>query len=180
MQNLEKYNNSDYKPGNTFVRVSWYFLSLFFFESKLPWPYFLKKFFLKLYGAKVGKKFIIKPKVKIKYPWKLRCGDNVWIGEDCWIDNLSNVIIEDNVCISQGALLICGNHDYKKETFNLITNEIIIEKGVWICAKAVVSAGVTCREGSILTIGSVATKDIKKNAIYKGNPAQYVKERRIK
>jgi putative colanic acid biosynthesis acetyltransferase WcaF len=36
-----------------------------------------------------------------------------------WIDNLDDVSIADNVCISQGALLLSGNHNYKKQIFDL-------------------------------------------------------------
>ena len=72
-------------------------------------------------------------------PWKLKVGNNVWIGEDVWIDNLELVDISDNVCISQGAMLLCGNHDFTSSTFDLIVKPIVLEDGVWIGAKSIVS-----------------------------------------
>ena len=66
-----------------------------------------------MFGAKIGKGVIIRPGVSVKYPWKLQIGDNTWIGENVWIDNLSNIIIGKNVCVSQGAMLLSGNHNYK-------------------------------------------------------------------
>ena len=72
---------------------------------------------------KVGRSVIIKPRVRIKYPWFLQIGDNSWIGEDVWIDNLDSVIIKENVCISQGAMLMSGSHNYKSEKFDLITKK---------------------------------------------------------
>jgi len=128
----------------------------------------------------VGQGVLIKPSVNIKYPWLLEIGNNVWIGEGVWIDNLAKVTIGDNVCISQGAMLLCGNHDYKKSTFDLIIGEILLEEGVWIGAKTVVCPGVTCKPHSILTVGSVASKDLEPYSIYKGNPAVFVKNREIK
>ena len=86
--------------------------------------YGFRRFLLRLFGAKIGKKVIIRPSVKVTYPWKLSIGDYSWIGEDVWIDNLEQVIIGSNVCISQGAMLLCGNHNYKKVTFDLIIGEI--------------------------------------------------------
>ena len=50
-----------------------------------------KRFLLRLFGAKIGKGVVIKPCVNIKYPWKLRIGNYVWIGENVWIDNLDTV-----------------------------------------------------------------------------------------
>ena len=88
-----------------------------------------------------------------------------------WIDNLDQVSIGNHVCISQGAMLLCGNHDYKKATFDLITGPIVLENGVWIGAKASVAPGVTCASHSVLTMGSIATKDLAAWQIYQGVPA---------
>ena len=139
----------------------------------------VKIFWLRLFGAKVGNGVVIKPSVNIKYPWNLQLGKNVWIGEKVWIDNLSKVLIKDNVCISQGAFLLCGNHNYKKETFDLVVEEILLEEGVWIGAKSVVCPGITCKSHSILTVGSVATKDLEPYSIYQGNPAIKIRDRML-
>ncbi len=175
---LSKFDNSGYKPGgNKTKRILWYYTNLFFFQS----PFFplssLKVFLLKLFGAKVGKGVNIKPSVNIKYPWRLKIGNHVWIGEKVWIDNLANVEIGDNSCISQGALLLCGNHNFKKETFDLITGEIILKEGVWIGAKSIVTPGITCNSHSILTVNSTATKNLEEYTIYQGNPATEIRKR---
>lgn len=178
--NLSKFNNNWYNPGkNFFVRTLWYITNIIFLKNSFNTLNFTKILFLKIFGAKIGKGVIIKPSVNIKYPWRLKIGNNVWIGENAWIDNLADVIIGDNVCISQGALLLCGNHNYKKSTFDLMIANIVIENGVWIGAKAIVNGGVTCRSHSILTLGSIATKNLQAYKIYKGNPAQIIKERKI-
>jgi len=96
-----------------------------------------------------------------------------------WIDNLAKVEIGDNVCISQGAYLLTGNHNYKEETFDLIVKEIIIEDGVWIGAKSIVCPGVRLKTHSILTVGSVLTSDAEEYTIYQGNPAKSIRKRII-
>jgi putative colanic acid biosynthesis acetyltransferase WcaF len=176
---LSKFDNNWYKPGNPVKRFLWYLKNISLLKSSLPWPNALKIFTLKFYGAKIGKGVIIKPCVNIKYPWFLEIGDNVWIGEEVWIDNLGKVKIGNNVCLSQGAMLMCGNHNYKKESFDLIVGDITLEDGVWVGAKSVVCPGVTMKSHSILTAGSILTKDTEEFGIYQGNPAVMVKQRRI-
>ena len=177
--NLSSFDNSWYKPGNSIKRIIWYFKNLFLFKSSIPWPNGLKILTLRFFGAKVGKGVVIKPCVNIKYPWFLEIGDNVWIGEEAWIDNLGKVKIGNNVCISQGAMLLCGNHNYKKSSFDLIVGDITLEDGVWIGAKAVVCPGVKMKSHSVLTAGSILTKDAEEYTIYQGNPAVAVRKREI-
>lgn len=176
---LSKYDNTWYYPGNKVVCILWYFVNVVFFVSHIIPLSGLKVWLLKLFGAKVGRSVVIKPGVNIKYPWKLVIGDFSWIGEDVWIDNLEKVIIGSNVCISQGAMLLCGNHNYKKSTFDLIVGEIVLEEGAWVGAKSVVCPGVTLKSHAILAAGSVAAKTLDAYAIYQGNPAIKIRERKI-
>lgn len=139
----------------------------------------MKVFLLRLFGAKIGENVVIKPKVNIKYPWKLSVGNHCWIGESVWIDNLAQVSIENHVCISQGAFLICGNHNYKISSFDLMVAPIVLKEGSWVGAKSIVGPGVTLHGHSILSLGSVASSDLEAFAIYRGNPAVKIKERTI-
>jgi putative colanic acid biosynthesis acetyltransferase WcaF len=175
---LSKFNNAWYQPGNGIKRGIWYFTSLVFFESGFPFNG-IKIFILKLFGTTLGHAVVIKPHVRIKYPWKLTIGSNCWIGEEVWIDNLAEVKISDNCCLSQGAMLLCGNHNYSKSTFDLMVKEIILEDGVWIGAKSVVCPGVLCKSHAVLSVGSIATSDLDAYSIYQGNPATKVKERTL-
>ena len=176
---LNTFNNNFYKPGSPLKILLWHFTSLLVFNSGLfPFKFF-KSSILRLFGASIGKKVVIKPYVNIKYPWFLKIGDYSWIGENVWIDNLAFVNIGENVVLSQGAYLLTGNHDYSKSTFDLKVNGIILEQGVWIGAKSVVCPGLICKDHSILTVGSVATKNMDAYGIYQGNPAIKVKDRVI-
>jgi len=179
--NLKTYTNSGYRPGaNALIRTIWYFINILFFINPLNPFNFSKRLLLRLFGAKVGKGVVIKPSVNIKYPWRLSIGDYTWIGEKVWIDNLDEVVIGSNVCISQGAMLLTGNHNYKKTSFDLITKPINLEDGAWLGAKAVVCPGVTVGSHALLTVGSIATGDLDKYSIYQGNPAIKIRERVIK
>lgn len=175
-----KFNNDWYDVGRSkMIIILWYFVNILFLINPLNPVSLLKIFLLRLFGAKIGKGVLIKPNVSIKYPWKLTIGNYSWIGENVWIDNLGEVIIGENVCISQGAMLLCGNHNYKKSTFDLMVGNIVLEDGVWIGAHSIVCPGITCKSHSILSVNSVATKDLAAYTIYQGNPAQKVRQRII-
>lgn len=181
---LANFNNDwywkNYNTKGTAVRFFWYFTNLLFFKSTIPFPIKLKIFILQLFGAKIGEGCVIKPGVNIKFPWFLEIGDHVWIGENVWIDNLDQIKIGNNCCISQGALLLSGNHDYKSINFDLKIGPIILEEGVWIGAKAIVTQNVTCGKYSILSVASVTSTHLKAFGIYKGNPATFIRNREIK
>ena len=178
--NLSKYDNSWFSIKTGRMKATfWYCINVCFLSSH--WNPFsdLRVCLLRLFGAKIGKGVVIKPGVNIKYPWNLSIGNYSWIGENVWIDNLVQVSIGSNVCISQGAMLLCGNHNYKKTTFDLMVSPIIIEDGAWVGAQSIVCPGVNMHTHSVLTVGSVASRNLYSYSIYRGNPAIKVADRII-
>ena len=179
VQLRKSFNKKNFNAGASSLKILlWYFTSMFFFRSGLiPFSSILVAI-LRLYGAKIGKDVRIKPYVHIYYPWKLTMDDHSWLAE-CRIENLAPVTIGKNVCVSQKAMLLTGNHDYKTPDFDLITKPIVLEDGVWIGANAVVCPGITAKSHAVLTVGSIATRDLEAYSIYQGNPAVKVKDRVI-
>lgn len=177
---LSTYDNHPFHPGgNAFKRILWYYLNALFLKtSLLPLDGF-KIFLLRAFGAKIGENVTLKPGVNVKYPWHLTIGHNTWVGENVWIDCLVPINIGNNVCLSQGAVLLTGSHNYKKTTFDLITKIIVLEDGVWIGALAIVTPGITVATHSVLNSGSVATKNMEAYSVYQGNPAVKIRERII-
>ena len=178
---LNTFNGTNFNKGAGFIKiVFWYFINSL--VVKPSWNPFMgiKIALLRAFGAHIGKGLIIKNNVCIKFPWKLTIDDNVWLGEQVWIDNLDYVKIGNNVCISQGALLLTGNHDYTSTSFNYRNAPISIEDGVWIGAKSVVCPGVTVKSHAVLSVGSIATKDMDAYKVYQGNPAVAIRNRIIK
>lgn len=177
---LEGYKAEGYHPGkNRFVQFLWYFTNVIFFINPLNPISSLKVFLLKIFGAKLGKGVVIKPGVNIKYPWRLTIGSYSWIGEKVWIDNLGDVSIGKHACISQGALLLTGNHNYKRSDFKLIVRNIILEDGVWIGAKSIVAPGTICKSHTVLRANSLVKGTTETYSIYGGNPAVKLKDREI-
>lgn len=178
---LADFDGSDFDKGAGRVKIMlWYFINAIFVRPSIN-PFMKPKIaLLRLFGAKIGKGLVIKNNVVIKSPWNLTIGDNCWLGEGCWIDNLDKVTIGNNVCISQGAMLLTGNHDYTVSSMPYRNAPIVIEDGAWIGAKTVVCPGVTVHSDAILTVGSVATKDMAASGVYQGNPAVAVRERKVR
>ena len=151
------------KGAGLFKQVLWYVVNALLVRSSLNPFVFVKVFLLRMFGAQVGKGVIIKNEVRIKAPWNLKIGDNCWIGENVWIDNLDKVFIGNDVCISQGAMLLTGNHDYTLSDMPYRN-----------------APGVTIYRYAILAVGSVATKDLEESGIYQGNPAVKIRTRVIR
>jgi putative colanic acid biosynthesis acetyltransferase WcaF len=178
---LSTFQNRDFSHGKSLLtRMLWILCSSLFFETVIPYTNAWKSSILRLFGAKIGKGVVLKPSVKIKQPWRLEIGDHSWIGEGVWIDNLVQVSLASNVCLSQGAFLLTGNHNYKKTSFDLITGEIHLEEGVWIGAKSIVGPGVICHSHAVLAAGSSAFKHLEAYCIYQGNPGEIIRKREIK
>lgn len=176
---LSKYKHTYRSERSGIVRALWFFLGLPLLRCQvLPFSSG-RRLLLRLFGADIGKAVVIKPGVRVKYPWLLRVGDYCWIGEDCWIDNLSLVDLGNHVCVSQGVYLCTGNHDWSDPAFGLSVRPIHIRDGAWICARAMVGPGIRIGEGAVLTAGSVATKSIQPYAIYAGNPAAPLGSRKL-
>ena len=176
MVDLSRPDNSEYDKGRSFLtRALWYFVGFPLVRSYYLPISALKATVLKIFGARIGKGVYLKPGIKIKFPWYLSVGDCCWLGEDVWIDNLAEVTIGSHVCISQGAYLCTGNHDWKTPSMKLFRKPVTLEDGSWIGAKAVLCPGVVVGREAIVTVASVVTRDVPSGQIWTGNPAQFAR-----
>jgi putative colanic acid biosynthesis acetyltransferase WcaF len=175
---LAQFDNRTYQSGRPrWFQALWFFLGAPIFQLKIiPFSGF-RYALLRLFGAHLGEGLVIRPGVKVKYPWRLTVGNFSWLGEDCWIDNVADVFLGDNVCLSQGAYLCTGNHDWADRRFRLTAAPISVENGAWIGARAVLGPGVNVHVCGIVTLGSVAVRDVPSYEIYSGNPASFLRRR---
>jgi putative colanic acid biosynthesis acetyltransferase WcaF len=155
-------------------------VSRMFFLTHFPWPFSMKSVVLRLFGATVGKGLVIKPHVNIKYPWNLEIGDHTWIGEGVWIDSLGKIKLGNNVCLSQGAMIETGNHDWSDTAFGLIVADVIVEDGAWAAVRSVLLPGSRLTTHCVLGAGAVLSGVTEPFSIYSGNPAVKVGERVVK
>ena len=175
---LSQYDNTWYDPGRRSVqRLFWFCTNALLFQNPLNPFSSLKITILKVFGASIGIGVVIKPGVNIKYPWNVKIGDYSWIGEKVWLDSLAPIVIGSNVCVSQGVYVCTGNHDWSDPAFGLITKPIVIEDGAWVGAQATLLPGIIVGSHSVVTAGSVVTKNTESKIIYSGNPAAAVRAR---
>ena len=178
---LKHYDNSWYHPGGSLLKRSlWFFLGQPLLRAAWIPSSSMRVTLLRLFGARIGRGVVIKPSVDVKYPWHLVVGDDCWIGEHVWIDNLTTVRIGSNVCVSQGAYFCTGNHDWSDPHFGLMISPIQLGDGAWAGAKCFLTPGATLGQGAIAAAGAVVSGTIPDFEIHAGNPASFVKMRRIR
>lgn len=146
-----------------------------FFLNPVPWPSILRIAILRIFGARIGERVVIRSNVNITFPWRLEVGDDVWLGEEVLILSLAPVVIESNVCISQRAFLCTGSHDFRAPNFDLITKPITVRSGSWVAAQAFIAPSVEIGEGSMVAAGSVVSENVPPKCLVRGNPAVVVK-----
>jgi putative colanic acid biosynthesis acetyltransferase WcaF len=174
---LAEFSSSKFLRGRpALIEAVWLLAQWMFISSWIPGAAH-RRWLLRAFGAKIGRGVNIKSGVRVKFPWRLEVGDYTWIGEDVWIDNLAQVIVGSNCCISQRAYLCTGSHDWSHPKFELITHPIEIKEGAWIAACATVGPGVTVGEGAVLGLGSVASHDLEPWTVYAGVPAKSIRRR---
>jgi putative colanic acid biosynthesis acetyltransferase WcaF len=159
------FGNAEFDRGRALpLEIMWLMLSGVFVESWLPgsaWRVWL----LRMFGARIEQNVTIKPRVKIKFPWRLDIGKGSSLGEKVWIDNLARVSIGENCCISQDAYLCTGSHDWRSVDLPLTTREIVVERDCWICARAVLAPGTVVRKGSVVGLASAISGEIPEHSI---------------
>lgn len=163
---LDLFGNDEFCRGaSRLSQVLWLIISGLLFSTWLPGSVW-RRALLRAFGAKLGKGVVIKPYVSIKFPWRLSVGNYVWIGERVWIDNLAEVQIGSHSCLSQGAYLCTGSHDWSDLRFGLIARGISIGSGCWVGARVSVAPGTVMEDGSIITMQGLARGKLTANRIY--------------
>ncbi len=137
-----------------------------------------RRFLLRLFGAKIGKKTRIYSSARIWYPPNLEMGNYSVLGwkVNCYCQG--KIVLEEYANIAQYVHLITGSHDFDTPSFQLYTKPIRICRHAWIASDAFVGPGVTVGEGAVLGGRGVAFKDLKPWTVYVGNPAKVIRQRK--
>jgi putative colanic acid biosynthesis acetyltransferase WcaF len=149
------------------VIALWILVEYFLVTNALQLSSRLRAMALRAFGAKIGKGVILRPKLRVKFPWNLEIGDNSWIGEGVWIHNQDKVTIGHDVCISQETFITTGSHRYRTD-MGLITKPVNIGSGAWVCSRVIVTAGSSIGNSAIIPAGAVTKGTIRPNSLSDG------------
>jgi acetyltransferase-like isoleucine patch superfamily enzyme/glycosyltransferase involved in cell wall biosynthesis len=138
---LRRFTPEGYDKGRGKVWQLAWFVTMNLVFSAWWCPARFRPAILRAFGAQVGKRVLIRHRVRVLWPWKLSIGDDCWIGEDAWLLNLEPITIEHDVCLSQGAFLCTGSHDHRDRSFRYDNAPIHIGAGAWVAARATVLRG---------------------------------------
>jgi putative colanic acid biosynthesis acetyltransferase WcaF len=175
---------SRYRPAfSTAIRLRKLLWSVAYYCLFLPSPrpfHLWRKYVLRAFGAKIGKKVHIYPAARIWGPWNLTCEDGAAIADEAVIYNPSPFHMGSHSIVSQQAYICGATHDYEDQDFPLISFPMSLGADSWICARATVQPGVLVGEGAILALGSVATRNLEPWTVYGGIPAKRIKQRTMR
>lgn len=164
-------------------RSIWILISFFLFKP-LGTKFFRKWriFLLKMFGAKIQWDSEVYSSVKIWAPWNIKMGHRACLGPDVICYNQDNVILEDDVVVSQYSYLCTASHDVNMlNTANdsLIIAPITIKEKAWIGSRAFIGLGVTIGKAAVVGATASVYKDVEDNHIVGGNPAKTIKIRHL-
>ena len=180
MYSLNKFNiPADFRGRSSLYVQLWWCVQATLFACSPQFMYGWRAFLLRLFGAKIGKGVVIRPSVRITYPWKVAIGDYSWIGDDVVLYSLGQISVGSNSVVSQNSYLCTGSHDYESQTFDIYARPITIGNGCWLATDVFVAPGITIEDGCIVGARSSVFHSLPTYSICRGNPAVKVRDRDV-
>jgi len=146
--------------------------------------HYLRRFFYRLFGMKIGKGSTIHMMARIYDPAHIQIGDDTLIGEKATLDgrkqlpnSQGGLVIGDHVDIASEVMLWTSQHDIKDPAWGAVEKRVVIEDYVFIGPRAIILPGVTIKKGAIIAAGAVVTKNVAEKSIVAGVPAQEIGKR---
>ena len=134
----------------------------------------LRKFFLKLFGMKMGKGIYVYEGVHIRNPKGIILESGVHIGPKVLLDGRQGLCIKKNAVIAYEAIIWTLNHDYNDIYFRSKGAPVTIGEFAWICCRSIILPGVQVGKYAVVAANAVVTKDVPDYAIVAGVPAKII------
>jgi len=177
-QDLSLYKTPKGFRGKSAIVVQlWWVVQGTLFALSPQFLYGWRRFLAKLFGAKIGKNVLLRPSVKMTYPWKVSIGDNSWIGDDVVLYSLGEIEIGSNTVVSQKGYICTGSHDYDKADFPIYAKKITIGSQCWLATDVSVAPGISIGDGAVVGARSSVIDNLDAFSVYVGSPAKFLKKR---
>jgi putative colanic acid biosynthesis acetyltransferase WcaF len=163
------------RPG-WYVQL-WWIVQASLFRWSPQFAYAYRAWLLRLFGAKIGKKVVIRPTATITYPWKVDIGDYAWVGDDVVLYSLGPITIGQHTVVSQRSYLCAGDHDYTLPDFPIRGEAIHIGEQCWIAADTYIAPGIKIGAQTLVGARSSIFADLPAGMVCLGTPCKAVKKR---
>ncbi|MDP3906637.1 putative colanic acid biosynthesis acetyltransferase [Novosphingobium sp.] len=171
---------ASFSLANRLTRVVWGLTWLLLARFTPPPLHAWRRLVLKAFGAKVGRGARVHASVRIWLPANLELGDNTLVGPGALLYNQGQIRVGARTVISQGAHICASTHDIHDPNFQLVVRPITIGEHAWIAAEAFVGPGVTIGDRAVVGARAALFQDAEADGVYSGNPAQFVKQRKLR
>lgn len=175
----EQLRRSPHSIKNRAARVLWHVVYCLLFRPSPRIFHAWRRWLLRSFGAKVGRKARTFPNMKVWAPWNLELGDFSCIGDgvDCY--SVGRLKIGDYVTVSQYSILCTASHDHTLLHCPLVVGEIIVEPYAWICAQTFIMPNVTIGEGTVTGARSTVLKSLPAWKVAVGTPCRVIGPRNV-
>ncbi len=166
--------------GRSAVAVQlWWVVQASLFAWSPQFAYGWRRALLRLFGAQVGPSVLVRPSVRVTYPWKLVIETHAWIGEDVVLYSLGTIHIGRHAVVSQGSYVCAADHDYREADFPIRARPVRIDDQVWVGAGVFIGPGVHIGQGAVVGARSAVFSDLPPGMVCLGSPCRPVKPRQM-
>jgi len=159
-----------------FVQL-WWLVQSTLFACSPQFMYGWRRWLLRMFGANVGHNVLLRPSVRVTYPWKVTIGDYSWIGDDVVLYSLGEIVIENNVVISQRSYICTGSHEHNAPDFPIYARKVVVCSEAWLATDVFVAPGLKIGAGAVVGARSSVFEDLPAAMICRGNPATPIRPR---
>lgn len=140
-------------------------------------PEEIRELLSRIWGQAIDESVRMFPPFHTAFGKLTKVGKGVFINFGCTFLDRGGISLKDNVFIGPNVQIITENHPEQPSVRrNVYTKPVVIKRGAWIGASAVILPGVTIGENAIVGAGAIVTKDVPDNTIVAGNPARIIRE----
>lgn len=141
--------------------------------------HFIRRFFYRLAGIKIGKGSTIHMWANFFYPPNITIGDDTIIGDHAFLDGRAPLIIGSHVDIASQVLIYNSEHDINDPQFLAKEEKVVIEDYVFIGPRVIILPGVTIGKGAVVGAGAVVIENVGPATIVGGVPAKPIGQRKL-